>query len=54
MIYQAYQQLPKFGDDYALIGSWIVGDSAVGMSIREDHSRITQDLSRFVPHIILP
>lgn len=53
VIYQAYHDLPKFGDDYALVGSWVVGDSAVGMSIREDLSRITQDLSRFVPHIIL-
>ncbi|GAA4886897.1 glutathionylspermidine synthase family protein [Ferrimonas pelagia] len=54
VIYQGYTDLPKFGDDHALIGSWIVGDSAAGMSVREDHSRITQDLSRFVPHIILP
>ncbi|USD39278.1 glutathionylspermidine synthase family protein [Ferrimonas sp. SCSIO 43195] len=54
VIYQAFQDLPKFGDDYALIGSWLVGDEAAGISVREDHSLITQDLSRFVPHIILP
>lgn len=54
VIYQGYWELPRFGDDYALIGSWLVGERAVGMSIREDRSRITRDLSRFVPHIILP
>ncbi|MBY6223000.1 glutathionylspermidine synthase family protein [Ferrimonas balearica] len=54
VIYQAYHALPKFGEDHALIGSWLVGDQACGISVREDHSRITQDLSRFIPHIILP
>ncbi|TKB51681.1 glutathionylspermidine synthase family protein [Ferrimonas aestuarii] len=53
VIYQAYQPLAKFDDDYALIGSWIVGDQAAGISVREDHSKITQDLSRFVPHAII-
>ncbi|QIZ76193.1 glutathionylspermidine synthase family protein [Ferrimonas lipolytica] len=52
-IIQAYQQLPKFGDDNALIGSWLIGDKAAGISVREDHSRITQDLSRFIPHCIV-
>ncbi|MBY5991926.1 glutathionylspermidine synthase family protein [Ferrimonas balearica] len=54
VIYQAYHPLAKFGEDHALIGSWVVGDQACGISVREDHSRITQDLSRFIPHIILP
>jgi glutathionylspermidine synthase len=31
----------------------MVNNEAVAMSIREDSSLITQDLSRFVPHIIL-
>ncbi|WP_028115120.1 glutathionylspermidine synthase family protein [Ferrimonas senticii] len=52
-IIQAYQPLAKFGDDNALIGSWLIGDNAAGISVREDHSRITQDLSRFIPHCIL-
>ena len=51
-IIQAYVDLPKFGDDYAVIGSWIVGDEAAGICIREDKRKITQDLSRFVPHFI--
>jgi glutathionylspermidine synthase len=30
MIYQAFQPLPRFGDSYTLIGSWIVDDEACG------------------------
>lgn len=52
-IYQAYQALPQFGDNHTLIGSWLVNDKAAGISVREDKNPITQDLSRFVPHIIL-
>lgn len=50
---QAFHALPKFGDSYTLIGSWVVGDSAAGIGIREDDSLITKDTSRFLPHIIL-
>jgi glutathionylspermidine synthase len=37
---------------YAVLGSWIVGDEACGLGIREDASPITMNLSRFVPHVI--
>ncbi len=52
-IIQAYHPLPQFGDNHTLIGSWIVGDRACGICVREDKSRITQDLSRFYPHAII-
>ncbi|KAF0660571.1 hypothetical protein L244_03240, partial [Salmonella enterica subsp. enterica serovar Worthington str. BCH-3194] len=52
MIYQAFQPLPRFGDSYTLIGSWIIDDEASGMGIREDNTLITKDTSRFVPHYI--
>jgi glutathionylspermidine synthase len=52
-IRQQLAPLPKFGDSYTLIGSWVVGDSAAGICIREDNSLITKDSSRFIPHIIL-
>lgn len=52
-IRQALQPLPCFDNNYTLIGSWIVGDSAAGIGIREDNSLITKDSSRFLPHIIL-
>ncbi|GGZ99710.1 hypothetical protein DC083_08820 [Ignatzschineria ureiclastica] len=52
-IIQEYVKLPVFDGSHVVLGSWIVGDSACGLSVREDHSRITQDLSRFYPHVIL-
>ena len=52
-IYQAYTPMPKFGDSYTLIGSWLVDDQPAGMSIREDRQQVTQDSSRFLPHIIM-
>ncbi len=52
-IYQEYSPLPAFGDNFTLIGSWLVNDKAAGISVREDKDRITQDLSRYMPHIIL-
>lgn len=51
-IVQAYTPLPDFGGFRPVIGAWIVGQSCVGMGLREDRLRITQDLSRFKPHFI--
>ncbi|MFL9583486.1 glutathionylspermidine synthase family protein [Stenotrophomonas sp. AB1(2024)] len=52
-IRQAAHPLTAFDGGYPLIGSWIVGDQACGMGIREDNSRITRDSARFVPHAII-
>ena len=49
---QAFHPLPTFAGGYPLIGSWVVGDRASGIGVREDASLITQDTSRFVPHVI--
>jgi len=53
-VYQGYAALPEFesneGKRHAVIGSWIVGDAAAGIGIREDDSPITKNTSRFVPH----
>ncbi|VDY63157.1 Bifunctional glutathionylspermidine synthetase/amidase [Shimwellia blattae] len=49
-IVQQFHPLPKFGDSYTLIGSWLINDKAAGIGIREDRALITQDLSRFYPH----
>lgn len=51
---QRYHPLPEFEGRHPLLGSWVVADRACGLGIREDDSRITQDTSRFVPHVILP
>lgn len=52
-IRQRYHKMPKFGDSYTLIGSWVIGDTACGIGIREDSTLITKDTSRFLPHVIL-
>lgn len=51
-IIQSLAPLPVFGDNHTVIGSWMVGDQPAGIGIREDKSPVTQDLSRFLPHII--
>lgn len=52
-IVQEFYPLPKFGDSYTLIGSWLINDQPAGIGIREDRAMITQDLSRFYPHIFV-
>ena len=42
--------IPRFGDDYVTIGSWVIGDEPAGIGLREDTSEITCNTSRFVPH----
>lgn len=51
-ILQAYQPLPEFDGFRPVVGAWVVGETCVGIGMREDRSRITQDLSRFKPHYI--
>lgn len=51
-IVQAYAPLPDFDGFKPILGAWIVGDRCVGLGLREDRARITQDLSRFKPHFI--
>lgn len=52
-IYQAYAPLPQFDGNHTLVGSWLVDDEPAGISIREDRQIVTQDLSRYLPHVIL-
>ncbi|MGV2104626.1 glutathionylspermidine synthase family protein [Agrobacterium vitis] len=52
-IVQAYAPLFESQAGFAVLGSWIVGDRACALGIREDRSRITANLSRFVPHVII-
>ena len=51
-IYQELCPLPEFDNNYPLVGSWIVGQEAAGIGIRESSNLITNNLSRFVPHLI--
>ena len=52
-IRQVAHPLTAFDGGYPLVGSWVVGDQACGLGIREDNSRITRDSARFVPHAII-
>ena len=52
-IYQQAHMLPRFEDNYTLIGSWLVNDQPAGISVREDSGPVTQDMSRFLPHFIV-
>jgi glutathionylspermidine synthase len=53
-ILQGYHELPVLDGMRPVVGAWVVGRRCVGMGLREDRSRITQDLSRFKPHWIEP
>jgi len=52
-IVQALAPLPVFDGAHAVVGSWIVGDEPVALSIREDDGPITRDLARYLPHAIV-
>ena len=52
VIYQAFQPLANFEGRHAVLGSWIIGDTACGLGMREDVNPITHNTSRFVPHLI--
>jgi glutathionylspermidine synthase len=52
-VIQGYAPLFESEGGFAVLGSWVVGDRACGLAVREDRSRITANLSRFVPHFIV-
>jgi len=51
-VYQQLFELPDFDNNYPVIGSWIIGQEAAGIGIREANNLITDNKSRFVPHLI--
>ncbi|TKC13145.1 glutathionylspermidine synthase family protein [Pedobacter polaris] len=51
-IYQDLFELPNFNGNYPLIGSWIIGQTPAGIGVREANRLITDNKSRFVPHLI--
>lgn len=51
-VFQEYAPIPAFKDNYPVIGSWVIGCEPAGIGIRETKSIITDNLSRFVPHVI--
>lgn len=53
-VYQEIFPLPRFDGNFPVLGSWIVGDTACGMGIRESSELVTRNTSRFVPHLFRP
>lgn len=56
-IAQSYTPLPVFtrpdgAQVHTVLGSWIIGNAACGLAVREDAGPITRNLSRFLPHWI--
>jgi glutathionylspermidine synthase len=52
-IYQQLYKLPDFSGNKPVIGSWIIGEQSAGIGIRESNSFVTDNFSRFVPHVIV-
>jgi glutathionylspermidine synthase len=50
-VYQQLHELPNFGGNYPVVGSWMVNGYACGIGVREDSGPVTRDTSRFVPHL---
>jgi len=50
IVIQEYCPLPSFQGNRPVIGSWIIGNAAAGIGIRESLTDITSNTSRFVPH----
>ncbi len=51
-IYQELFTLPEFDGNYPVIGSWVIGQEPAGMGIREANGLVTDNVSRFVPHLM--
>ncbi len=51
-IRQALCPPPSFDGNHVIIGSWVVGNEAAGIGLREDDTRVTHNTSRFLPHYI--
>ena len=50
-VYQELCPLPNFDGNHPVIGSWVINGEPHGIGIRESDGLITDNLSRFVPHI---
>jgi glutathionylspermidine synthase len=51
-VYQGLANIPHFDGNYPVIGSWVIDQQSCGIGIRESKGPITDNYSRFIPHII--
>ena len=49
-VIQEWVDLPHIEGFRPIIGSWVIGDQAAGIGIREDYNVVTGNDSHFVPH----
>jgi glutathionylspermidine synthase len=50
-VFQGYCPLPEFDGARPVIGSWVIDANARGIGIRESDGPVTDNYSRFVPHL---
>ncbi|MBI1741706.1 glutathionylspermidine synthase family protein [Candidatus Acetothermia bacterium] len=50
-IFQALAPIPNIEGNYPVLGSWVIDGVSAGMGIRESVQLVTDNLSRFVPHL---
>ena len=50
-VYQEYFNIPSFSGNRPVIGSWVIDGVARGIGIRESDTLVTDNFSRFVPHL---
>lgn len=53
-MYQKWHELPVIDGYRPIIGSWVIGGRACGMSVREDKNLITGNDAFFASHIFIP
>jgi glutathionylspermidine synthase len=54
-VYQEFAPAPALrGSNHPVLGTWVVDGEPAGLSVRESNGLITDNLSRFVPHLIEP
>lgn len=53
-IYQRWVDLPCVDGFYPVIGSWVIGEQASGMAVREDPNLVTGDDAHFACHVYMP
>ena len=50
-VFQKFERLPRLGDQYPVVGSWVIDGVARGIGVRESDTPITTNRSPFVPHL---
>jgi glutathionylspermidine synthase len=53
-VYQAIAPIPRLDGNSPVLGSWLIDGEPAGIGIRESTDLITDNKSRFVPHLFLP